>query len=75
MKHGALIVVAGICMGMSACASQYVTHELGAKQGHVTTDYQYQVILDDQLVAIGTPKTQIANHADAWVLIGKQHAI
>ena len=74
MKHGALIVVAGICMGMSACASQYVTHELGAKQGHVTTDYQYQVILDDQLVAIGTPKTKIANHEDAWVLMGKQHS-
>ena len=74
MKHRALIVVAGICMGMSACASQYVTHELGAKQGHVAADYQYRVILADQLVAIGTPKTQIANHADAWVLIGKQHS-
>ena len=74
MKHGALRVVAGICMGMSACASQYVKHELGAKQGHVAADYQYQVILADQLVAIGTPKTQIANHADAWVLIGKQYS-
>ena len=74
MKYGVLIVVAGICMGMSACASQYVKHELGAKQGHVAADYQYQVILADQLVAIGTPKTQIANHADAWVLIGKQYS-
>ena len=75
MKHGALITAVSICMGMSACASQYVKHELGAKKGHVAADYQYQEILDDQLVAIGTPKTQIANHADAWVLIGKQHAI
>ena len=74
MKHGDLIVALGICMGMSACASQYVKHELGAKQGHVAADYQYQVILADQLVAIGTPKTQIAGHEDAWVLIGKQHS-
>ena len=74
MKHGDLIVALGICMGMSACASQYVKHELGAKQGHVAADYQYRVILADQLVAIGTPKTQIANHADAWVLIGKQYS-
>ena len=51
MKHGDLIVALGICMGMSACASQYVKHELGAKHGHVAADYQYQVILDDQLVA------------------------
>ena len=32
MKHGDLIVALGICMGMSACASQYVKHELGAKK-------------------------------------------
>ena len=74
MKHGDLIVALGICMGMSACASQYVKHELGAKQGHVAADYQYQVILADQLVAIGTPKTQIAGHKDAWVLVSKQHS-
>ena len=74
MKYGVLIVVAGICMGMSACASQYVKHELGAKQGHVAADYQYQVILDDQLVAIGTPKTKVTGHEDAWVLIGNQHS-
>ena len=40
----------------------------------LAADYQYQVILDDQLVAIGAPKTKVANHEDAWVLIGKQHS-
>ena len=74
MKHRIRVAAVGMCLGMSACASQYVKHELGAKQGHVAADYQYQVILEDQLVAIGTPKTQIAGHKDAWVLIGKQHS-
>ena len=74
MKHRIRVAVVGMCLGMSACASQYVKHELGAKQGHVAADYQYQVILEDQLVAIGTPKTQIAGHKDAWVVIGKQHS-
>ncbi len=74
MKHTIWVYTVGMCLGLSACATQYVTHEMGAKQGHVAADYQYQVILEDQLVAIGTPKTQIANHADAWVLIGKQYS-
>ena len=74
MKHRTRVAAVGMCLGMSACASQYVKHELGAKQGHVAADYQYQVILEDQLVAIGTPKTQIAGHKDAWVLVGKQHS-
>ena len=74
MKHRIRVAAVGMCLGMSACASQYVKHELGAKQGHVAADYQYQVILEDQLVAIGTPKTQIAGHKDAWVLVGKQHS-
>ena len=74
MKHRIRVAAVGMCLGMSACASQYVKHELGAKQGHVAADYHYQVILEDQLVAIGTPKTQIAGHKDAWVLVGKQHS-
>ena len=74
MKHRIRVAAVGMCLGMSACASQYVKHELGAKQGHVAADYQYQVILEDQLVAIGTPKTQIAGHKDAWVLMSKQHS-
>ena len=64
----------GISLGLSACATQYVTHEMGAKQGHVAADYQYRVILEDQLVAIGTPKAKLAQHEGAWVLVGKQHS-
>ena len=74
MKHRIRVAAVGMCLGMSACASQYAKHELGAKQGHVSADYQYQVILEDQLVAIGTPKTQIAGHKDAWMLVGKRHS-
>ena len=74
MKHRIWICTVGISLGLSACATQYVTHEMGAKQGHVAADYQYRVILADQLMAIGTPKAKLAQHEDAWVLIGKQHS-
>ena len=74
MKHRIWICTVGISLGLSACATQYVTHEMGAKQGHVAADYQYRVILEDQLVAIGTPKAKLAQHEGAWVLVGKQHS-
>ena len=74
MKHRIWICTVGISLGLSACATQYVTHEMGAKQGHVAADYQYRVILEDQLVAIGTPKAKLTQHEDAWVLVGKQHS-
>ena len=74
MKHHIWVCTVGIGLGLSACATQYVAHELGAKQGHVAADYQYRVILEDQLVAIGTPKAKLAQHEDAWVLVGKQHS-
>lgn len=73
MKHTIWVYTVGMCLGLSACATQYVTHEMGAKQGHVAADYQYQVLLEDELVAIGTPKTALQGHADAWVLVGKKH--
>lgn len=74
MKYRIWICTVGISLGLSACATQYVTHEMGAKQGHVAADYQYRVILEDQLVAIGTPKAKLAQHEGAWVLVGKQHS-
>ena len=74
MKHRIWICTVGISLGLSACATQYVTQEMGAKQGHVAADYQYRVILEDQLVAIGTPKAKLAQHEGAWVLVGKQHS-
>ncbi len=74
MKHRIWICTVGIGLGLSACATQYVTHEMGAKQGHVAADYQYRVILEDQLVAIGTPKAKLAQHEGAWVLVGKRHS-
>ena len=71
MKHRIWICTVGISLGLSACATQYVTHEMGAKQGHVAADYQYRVILEDQLVAIGTPKAKLAQYEGAWVVLVK----
>ena len=72
MKHTAKLLLTLLACALSGCASLYVRHDMNG--GDVAADYQYQVLLEDTLLAVARPKTPLPEYADAWVLVGKAHS-